>query len=242
MSKYYIYKHTCIINNKSYIGQTQQKPSKRWKANGRGYEYQEVFYKAIKKYGWENFTHEILEEVNSLEESNEREKYWIAYYHTYIKDPQCQGYNLTIGGDGSDSAKCDYVREKLRAKAHKRKVICIETQEVFNSVGEACQINKHVANCLNGSRHTASGYHWAYLDDLIRQEELKEFIGKDPISLKEQGLSKRAREVICIETGETFQTIQKAINKYGVSVRAALDKKTKTAYGYHWQYLESEVN
>lgn len=241
MKKYYIYKHTCNINGKSYVGQTQQKPTKRWKANGRGYEYQELFYKAIQKYGWDNFTHEILEEVSSLNEANEREKYWIAYYHTYIKDPHCQGYNLTLGGDGSDSAKCEYVREKLRLKAKKKKVICIETQEIFNSVQEACQINKHVANCLNKSRHTASGYHWAYLDDFTRQEELKEFIGKEPCSLKEQGLSKRARSVLCIETNESFPTVQKAIAKYGVSVRAALDGKTKTAYGYHWRYLESEV-
>ena len=237
MQKYCIYKHTCKVNGKSYIGQTCSRPSRRWKGNGRGYENQ-VFGKAIQKYGWENFTHEILEKDLTLTQANEREKYWIAYYHTYINDPKCNGYNLTPGGDGGDSARCESVRNKISEKAHKRKVICIETQEVFNSVNDACQINKHVANCLSGKRHTASGYHWAYLDDTQRQLELKEFVGKPPQSFKEVGLSKRARAVLCIETGEEFLTIQKAITTYGNSVRAALDNKCELAYGYHWIFKD----
>ncbi len=237
MPKYCIYKHTCIVNGKSYIGQTCNRPSRRWKGSGRGYEDQ-VFGRAIQKYGWENFTHEILEKDLTLTQANEREKYWIAYYHTYINDPECNGYNLTPGGDGGDSARCEFVRNKISEKAHKRKVICIETQEVFNSVNAACQINKHVANCLNGSRHTASGYHWAYLEDTKRQLELKDFIGKPPISLKEQGLSKRSRAVLCIETGEEFDTVQKAVKAYGKSVASVLVGKCELAYGCHWIYKD----
>lgn len=239
MQKYCIYKHTCRVNGKSYIGQTCNRPSRRWKGSGRGYEDQ-VFGRAIQKYGWENFTHEILERDLTLAQANEREKYWIAYYHTYINDPNCNGYNLTPGGDGGDSARCEFVRNKISEKAHKRKVICIETQEVFNSVNDACQINKHVANCLSGKRHTASGYHWAYLEDTQRQQELKDFIGKPPQSLKEQGLSKRARAVLCIETGEKFDTINKAISAYGSSIRAALDCKCEFAYGYHWIFVDDK--
>jgi group I intron endonuclease len=234
MQKYCIYKHTCIVNGKSYIGQTCQKPTKRWETNGKGYEDQPVFWSAIQKYSWDNFDHEILEEGLTLQQANEREKYWIKYYHTYVNDPDSCGYNVTRGGDGGDSARCDYVRAKLRAKAVKRKVICIETQQVFNSVNDACQINKHVANCLNGKRPTASGYHWAYLEDTQRQLELKDYIGKPPKSFKDAGLSKRARAVICIDTGEEFETIQKAVKAYGQSVRAALDGKCTFAYGYRW--------
>jgi group I intron endonuclease len=240
MQNYCIYKHTCTSNGKSYIGQTCQKPTKRWETNGKGYEDQPVFWSAIKKYGWDNFSHEILEEGLTLSQANEREKYWIAHYHTYINDPNSRGYNGTRGGDGGDSARCDYVRVKLRAKAAKRKVICVETQEVFESVQAACQINKHVANCLSGQRHTASGYHWAYLDDEQRQRELSDYIGKQPISLKEQGLTRRSRPVICLETGEEFATIQKAIITYGQSVRAVLDGKCETAYGYHWCFKSEQ--
>lgn len=235
MQKYCIYKHTCKINKKSYIGQTCQKPNKRWETGGKGYEDQPVFWSAIQKYGWDNFDHEILEEgLQTVSEANAREKYWISYYNTYVNDPNSQGYNVTRGGDGGDSARCDYVREKLRAKAVKRKVICIETQEIFESVHAACQINKHVANCLNKQRHTASGYHWAYLEDKQRQLELKDFIGQPPQSLKDVGLSKRARVVVCLDTGEEFATIQKAVKAYGQSVRAVLEGKCNLAYGYRW--------
>lgn len=46
-----------------------------------------------------NFSHEIIEDnILTLGEANKREQYWISFYHTWINDPQCRGYNLTIGG------------------------------------------------------------------------------------------------------------------------------------------------
>ena len=76
------------------------------------------------------------------------------------------------------------------------------------------------------------------MEDTQRQLELEEFIGKAPISLKEQGLSKRSRIVICVETGEEFETVQKAVKAYGKSVSAVLVGKCELAYGYHWVYKD----
>lgn len=53
-----VYRHTAP-NGKAYIGITSQKPATRWQ-NGRGYSQNKLFYRAINKYGWESFTHEIL--------------------------------------------------------------------------------------------------------------------------------------------------------------------------------------
>lgn len=49
---YKIYKHTCKVNGKSYIGQSSSDDIKndRWQ-NGAGYKKCTVFYRAIKKYG-----------------------------------------------------------------------------------------------------------------------------------------------------------------------------------------------
>lgn len=104
--KWLIYKHTLAIDcphkGWSYIGQTSMTdPNERWK-NGAGYraDHGLVFYRAVQKNTWDAFTHEILEEgITSQEFANEREKYWIAYYHTYIGDPECRGYNMTPGGE-----------------------------------------------------------------------------------------------------------------------------------------------
>ena len=92
----FIYKIINNLNNKVYIGQTIQKPIERF--------YQHcarkcdknvlnmVIHKAIFKYGKNNFTFEIIEEVPK-EQLNEREEYWIKYYNSYIN-----GYNSTKGG------------------------------------------------------------------------------------------------------------------------------------------------
>ena len=53
-----VYIHTCNVNQKSYVGITSKPPNIRWK-NGEGYKTQ-VFYRAIQKYGWDNFTHKII--------------------------------------------------------------------------------------------------------------------------------------------------------------------------------------
>lgn len=105
-----IYKHTLIEDCEhygwSYIGQTCTPTKIRWKS-GYGYtKNNQVFRSAIDKYGWDKFTHEIIEEgIQTLEEANEREKYWIAYYHTFIRDPECRGYNMTPGGGAHDMVK-----------------------------------------------------------------------------------------------------------------------------------------
>lgn len=96
----YIYKITNLINQKSYIGQTTD-PNRRFKEHqnlgGVNEENAKILYRAIKKYGIENFSFEIIE--GPIEDYNEKEIYWIAYYNTYIKNENAWGYNMTPGGE-----------------------------------------------------------------------------------------------------------------------------------------------
>lgn len=59
--RYCIYCHTNKINGMKYVGCTHLNPLHRWQKDGNGYEKHTVFADDIEKYGWENFTHEILE-------------------------------------------------------------------------------------------------------------------------------------------------------------------------------------
>ena len=79
---YTVYCHTNKINGKKYVGLTKLPMNKRWK-NGEGYKKQPRFYKDIKTYGWEEFTHETL--YVGLKGSSR-----IIYC--------CQGKNETSGG------------------------------------------------------------------------------------------------------------------------------------------------
>lgn len=90
-----IYKITNLVNQHSYIGQskdieTRWKRHKRTANNKNDKSYNYPLYKAIRKYGENNFSYEILEEC-SIEQLNEREIYWINFYHSE--------YNQTLGGN-----------------------------------------------------------------------------------------------------------------------------------------------
>ena len=91
----YIYKYTSP-SEKCYIGQTINSLKERAKSliSGNGYKKCTVFWKAIQKYGWNNFKVEILEEVD-VNLLNERERYYISLFNSIAPN----GYNLTIGGE-----------------------------------------------------------------------------------------------------------------------------------------------
>lgn len=90
----YIYKITNQLNNKCYIGQTTdyKRRFQEHKNLGYGIEENKLLYYAIKKYGIENFSFEVIEDKTS--KYNEREKYWIQYYDSFEN-----GYNMTEGGE-----------------------------------------------------------------------------------------------------------------------------------------------
>ena len=95
--KYYVYMHQNQLNNKRYFGITCQKPTYRWR-RGNSYKSNLHFYNAIQKYGWDNFTHQILAENLTESEAKQLEQKLIAEFNT--TDPTL-GYNKTIGGEGN---------------------------------------------------------------------------------------------------------------------------------------------
>lgn len=91
-----IYKITCLVNDKIYVGQTRQSLNRR--INGhRNSKVKRGIDAAIAKYGWsdETFNVEVLE-MCPVKMLNEREIFFIALFD--CKAPN--GYNLTDGGDG----------------------------------------------------------------------------------------------------------------------------------------------
>lgn len=99
-----IYGHRNKITGDWYIGKSRFDSDTvmygRWGSNGWNYRGETYFWNAIKKYGWNNFEHIIIEDHILLELLNEKEKFYIAQYHSYIQDPLYKGgYNLTPGGE-----------------------------------------------------------------------------------------------------------------------------------------------
>lgn len=91
---YIVYKYTSP-SNKSYIGITRQTQKNRAGNNGYKYERCPAFWKAIQKYGFENFSYEELETNLDEKTAKEKEKEYIKKFNT-----QKNGYNISGGGDG----------------------------------------------------------------------------------------------------------------------------------------------
>jgi group I intron endonuclease len=95
-----IYKLTCQINGKSYIGQSVD-ILRRWRLHYNDSLIKTIYpiHQAIHKYGWENFDKSILIELLPLPEILDYwESFYIKKFHTFMDDPLCNGYNLTTGG------------------------------------------------------------------------------------------------------------------------------------------------
>lgn len=98
---HYIYCITNKINNKKYVGQTISL-KERWQKHilygTKSYNYKSksfAIHSAIHKYGLENFILEILDKCDNLNQSNEKEEFYVAKLNTLAPN----GYNLLPGGN-----------------------------------------------------------------------------------------------------------------------------------------------
>lgn len=93
--KWMVYCHTNKLNGKKYIGITSEKyPSHRFH-RGEGYKSCTVFYRAIKKYGWDSFETEILFRDLSKDDAFQMEYNLVKAFGT--RNPKL-GYNMIDGG------------------------------------------------------------------------------------------------------------------------------------------------
>lgn len=93
-----IYMIKNLINGRIYIGQSRH-ISERIKTHKKdlrnGYHHNEHLQNAYNKYGLDNFSFELVESC-SIEDLDERERFWIEYYGSFES-----GYNLTSGGESN---------------------------------------------------------------------------------------------------------------------------------------------
>jgi group I intron endonuclease len=109
----YIYKTTCLISNKFYIGLSKFNPEENPNYLGSGF----LLKKSIKKHGRNNFKKEIIEVCDNKEILCERERYWIKKLCSNKREI---GYNICEGGQWGDNWKNHPNKEELRKKASKR--------------------------------------------------------------------------------------------------------------------------
>jgi len=164
-----IYKITNTLNGKSYIGQTIQNPSSRWRQHcspKRTSELHSSIHMAIQKYGKENFVFEVLQECLA-EELDKLEVKYIAEYNTYKK-----GYNQTRGGNGVMPAD-----NALPSKPVRQYTLAGEFIAEYSSISEASRETgfsiSGIGDCCTGKHKANNGFQWSFAENKDRIAAIK---------------------------------------------------------------------
>jgi len=264
-----IYKIENLVNGKVYIGQTAMKAKYRKTTHFNALEGNrhpnKHLQRAWNKYGRENFKFQIIEKVN-INKLDDREIYWIRYYKN-----KAGVYNLDSGGNKNKKLskeskekmslavkqrlKNPYYLNILKENARKnrganncnaKRVICINTGEVFDTATEAC--NKYgiklsqISKVITGERISCFSKKYQQYLQFAYYEEGGEYKLKENVNIQEP------KKVICINTGEIFRSTWEAAKTYNISQGSLVlccqgerhsCGKDKNGTPLLWEYLEN---
>ena len=215
MNNWTVYCHI-FPNGKRYIGRTSQLLYKRFR-NGLGYKNSPLIENAIKKYGWENIEHVILEENLTEQESIIKEKYYIEQYNTTDDN---FGYNISLGGEGV--SKYDY--ETIISLWNEGKNI----KEIIEEL-----------NCARGTVTNALRLNG--IDSNSTLERKVDRQRKDAKKVKQYDLS--GKYIRTYNSCGEACSVNNWINKgRGTEIRRVCDGKRPTARGYLWSWDDGTKN
>ena len=167
-----------------------------------------------------------------------------------------KGNKYALGVKLSDERKKAISERELGASnPMARKVICLETMKVYDTLTQAQEetgATKICDCCRHTGKHKSSGgLHWEYYDEQLSEQDYKdilEWIVEEEYNNKHHKMSDENKKklvdmcsvsVICVETGELFSSIADACRAHNVNpsdVCNCCKGKRKTAKGFHWQY------
>lgn len=240
---YSVYLHT-FPNGKYYVGITKQDVEKRW-CNGLGYteKHQPLMWRAIKKYGWNNIKHEVLHTELSEHDAKKLEQYYINLYHSNNKD---YGYNRTNGGDGMLGFRHSEESKRQISQSLKKAWGNDDLKKRMSIMHSGKNNGNYGKTLSEEQRAIISAYAKTRVGDknpFYGKKHSKESIEKMKEAHKMQVGSKngKSKPVVCIETGETFESASLAAKNYNVSpsnITSACRGDSHSAIGYHWKYIE----
>lgn len=218
-----IYRSINLINNKSYIGQSDDldRRKKEHLSNFQSDKLQNIiFYKAIRKYGVENFVFEILHYEEDQNKRTELERFYIDTYNTWAHTNS--GYNI---------------QDPINPNRYKRKSV-IKVDPISFQILEIIESSREAAKkagvstammsyaCLGRGNHFSSDFYWFYLDNY--DEDWRPNLTTKPVQQLDQN-----QKVL-----KTFVSVSDAgrFVKRGTSDISRACKNHCTCAGYYWQY------
>ena len=240
----YIYKIYNDVNDKVYIGQTIRTIEERWNEHinsiNRKELYNNVLYKAMRKYGVENF---YINEICSFNSSCKEELVHKLddLEKDYIKKCNCitpNGYNMTKGGEHVS------INKETKVDAYYANGDLYNT---YNSMAEAykdVRYNENTDNgmsvickCCKGELESGYGFVWRYHGDDFNkypvtrtQEEIERINGIRPVD-------QYTLDGIYIKSYQSIAEVKKEFDLICITpICSCCSGKAHTAYGFVWRY------
>lgn len=219
-----IYKHTSP-SGKSYIGQTKYSIEERLKGhlvdckNGS----ERHFHQAIRKYGIENFTSEILEEnIETQNEADLKETYYIQKFDSFRN-----GYNMTEEGKGSISGP-------ERVKINKRGAETCRKNGWYEQLAE--EQSKRQLEVQGDGRTKAQHIREKQYNNQLKDIDENGFNGAQRAAFKYHENMKNA---IDKETGLTKAQLRNLKHSKTAKEKGSYKGENNSAYGMKWIYNSS---
>lgn len=219
-----IYKIINNINGKIYIGQSID-IKKRYRehifsgTHNYDKDANSPIHKAMKKYGKNNFSLELVESC-SREELNEKEKYWIQYYDSYNT-----GYNATLGGD-TDSHYNGKEVELYDLQGN-----YVTSYPTVTLAAEAIGVSRNtIYQILYGYRLSTKGYQFKYKNE---EKEIKPYKNRQGGKIPVIQLDLKGN---IIQLFDSAADAARQINGDSSCITKVCKGKIKTHKGYKWQY------
>ena len=224
--QYTVYKHTAP-NGKVYIGLTCQKNlSRRWQ-RGVGYRTQIRFYRAITKYGWDAFQHDVLFRGLSKEQA---EKIEISLIYLFKANNPKYGYNIENGGNCMGTHSEETKRKISEAQRGEKNHMWGKHHVNYGKKmsAEFCEKNRlaHLGQKAHNKGVPMSEEQKAKLRGIPKTEEHKRKLSEA-----------KSIPVKCVETGKVFKSGKAAAEWLGINrgcIANAIKDKHR-AGGYHWE-------
>lgn len=226
-----IYIITNLIDGKQYIGQSINIERRFYEHRCISHETNVHLKRALKKYGKENFKYEVLEEC-SEEELNEKEIEYIK-----LLKPE---YNVSLGGQNSLRRYPDSVKAVISKKSRQQWKLMTDDEKLAR-----------VKNNLTGQGWNKGMHPSTETKEKLRKVNLGKRQSKETIEKRKETFRKKKengyvqtnsghkKKVLCIETGEIFNSVKEAGEHFSVHpsvISAVLKGRYKTCKGYHFKY------
>lgn len=165
----YVYKITNKINNKKYIGQTNNL-KRRFQEHLHDKRKNHPIHEALVKYGKENFDYEILYYGKNY---NVEEKKWIKYYNTQNKN---FGYNIVEGGQDS-SGEDNPMSQITKKQAEEIINLLLNTDLQHQEIADKVKCSVFIVNFINiGTSWYNSKYDYPLRSARLSEDKYNEIV------------------------------------------------------------------